>query len=46
MPFLEASLHPDGGCYLLKDGEAPAQSMRSQNLRHIGLLATGSQNLA
>jgi hypothetical protein len=32
---MEASLHPDGGYYALKDGEAPAQSMRSKNLRHV-----------
>jgi hypothetical protein len=35
---MEASLHPDGGYYALKDGEAPAQSMRSKNLRHVELL--------
>jgi hypothetical protein len=34
---MEASLHPDGGYYALKDGEAPAQSMRSKNLRHVVL---------
>jgi hypothetical protein len=32
---MEASLHPDGGYYALKDGEAPAQSMRSKKLRHV-----------
>jgi len=32
---MEASLHPDGGYYALKDGEAPAQSMRSKNLRNV-----------
>jgi len=35
---MEASLHPDGGYYALKDGEAPAQSMRSKNLRHVDRL--------
>jgi hypothetical protein len=36
---MEASLHPDGGYYALKDGEAPAQSMRSKNLRHVEIYA-------
>jgi len=39
---MEASLHPDGGYYALKDGEAPAQSMRSKNLRHVGGLCGAS----
>lgn len=35
LPSVDAGLSSDGGCYALKHGEAPAQSMCSRNLGHV-----------
>jgi len=32
---MEARMQPDGGYHTLKNGQPPAQSMRSKNLRNV-----------